>query len=46
MLIMGLAISIGQPELRETSISPDGKYLVSVLALLMLFAMPGGGSDP
>ncbi len=43
--IVGLLIFTGQPELRDTSISPDGKYVVLISASPMLFAMPGGGSD-
>jgi hypothetical protein len=42
---IGLVMFILKPELRSTSISPDGKHIVSVLASPMLFAMPGGGSD-
>jgi Ankyrin repeats (3 copies)/Ankyrin repeat len=42
---MGLVIFSGQPKLRDTSISPDGKYVVLVSAFPRLLAMPGGGSD-
>jgi ankyrin repeat protein len=42
---VGLAIFGNQRELRDISISPDGRYVVRLFASPMLFSMPGGGSD-
>ncbi|MCU0571315.1 MAG: ankyrin repeat domain-containing protein [Oculatellaceae cyanobacterium Prado106] len=34
-----------KPELRYTAVSPDGKYILAVMATPLLIGMPGQGSD-